>query len=50
MRAAHKYALYLLLGFLLLVVALDVWGYLTLGSLFGGPRPAPINENRNETA
>ena len=39
MRAVKKYALYLLLGFFLLVLALDVWGYLTLGSLTPGTSP-----------
>jgi len=33
MTKIKKLALYLLLGFILLVVALDVWGYLTLGTI-----------------
>ena len=44
MRTLRKYALYLLLGFFLLVVALDVWGYLTLGSLT--PATDPVRDER----
>jgi len=44
MRAVKKYALYLILGFFLLVLALDVWGYLTLGSLT--PDTSPVRDGR----
>jgi len=44
MRALKKYALYLILGFFLLVLALDVWGYLTLGSLT--PDTSPVRDGR----
>ena len=44
MRALRKYAIYLILGFFLLVLALDVWGYLTLGSLT--PDTSPVRDGR----
>ncbi len=47
MRAAKKIAIALLAGLLLLIVALDIWGALTLGSITPAANPV-IDEDANK--
>jgi hypothetical protein len=44
MNALKKLALILLLGFLLVVVAFDLWGALTLGNIRPAPEPELVGD------